>query len=259
MKILVIDDEVTRSEPVGKKIVKLLEPEGFKVLFCKTWMDEGYGEKSIDVIKKDREVGLVLLDVEFPGQRLEGGAIFEEIKKIMPELSVVILTKRDVHTEAEDFEERGAVRYIVKEEFNKRSQWLLNYIKGSIYDPSNSQYVLHIRQVSEKIYYIDIQDKVGRSMLKQRRVLSSPIKEILLGCIKAPDKTVSFPGPGKNGAIIGSFTRSDIHKEVWKFKDGIKKSSQGRVQSIIKGCATYGATEFELVIGEVKIESKKCR
>lgn len=253
MKILVIDDEVTRSEPVGKKIVKLLEPEGFKALFCKTWIDEDLGEKAKEVVERDKnkEIGLVLLDIEFDKQMLQGCAIFEEIKEIRPKLPVVILTKRDIHTEAEDFEERGAVCYIVKEEFSKRSQWLLNYIKGSIYDPSNSQYVLHIRQVSEKIYYMDIQDKVGRSMLKQRRVLSSPIKEIILGCIESPDRTVSFPSIKDI-----YYDRLGVHKEVWKFNDGIKKSSQGRVQSIIKGLGIHGATAFKLVIGEVKMEGR---
>ena len=79
-KVLIIDDEISPKKKLGKKINQLLNEAGFDAVFAQTWMDQEFGAKAKNILQSDPDIRMVLLDVIFPKQRLEGGAIFEEIK-----------------------------------------------------------------------------------------------------------------------------------------------------------------------------------
>jgi len=255
-KILLIDDEITTKTALGKKINHLVQEAGFELISARTWMDEGLGLKAKDILLNSDEIQMVLLDVLFPRQRLEGGAIFEEIKKIKPQLPVVILTKRDFHTEALEFLERGAEEYIVKSSFERRSNTLINHLRSLSVSPENSEFSLVLTNRSSNVYYMDIIDEKGYSILKRRRILRCPLLNIILGAAKSEDKSIDFPQTEEDGTIkkLKPWDRTDVQKEVWKFNKSIRDSSLGRIHSLLKGLGIHGASAFKLLIGHIIIK-----
>ena len=255
-KVLLIDDEITAKTKLGKKIKKIISEAGFELIFAQSWQDHGYHPKARDLLKKDPDIRMVLLDIIFPRQRFEGGAIFEEIKKINPKLPVIILTRMDKYTEAEEFLERGAKDYIVKSTFEKRSSKLLNYLKSLSQNPGNEDLTLFLEKHTENAYYLDIQDDKGYTVLKQRRKLTRPLLTIILEAHPKKDRVASFPEPGKGGSVKGlePWDRPTIQKEVGKFNRSIRDSSRGRVHSLLKGMGIHGASAFKLVVGKIVIK-----
>lgn len=253
-KVLLIDDEITAKTKLGKKIKKIVTEAGFELLFAQTWKDDGFHPRASDLIRTDAHICLVLLDIMFPKQRFEGGAIFKEIKKLKPDLPVIILTQMDKYTEAEEFLERGAKDYIVKTTFEKRSSKLLNYLKSLSQNPGNDDLTLILEKQTENVYYLDIQDEKGYTVLKQRRKLTRPLLTIILEAYSKEERIASFPEPGKGGCVKGlePWDRLTIQKEVWKFNRSIRDSSRGRVHSLLKGMGIHGASAFKLVIGNIK-------
>jgi two-component system response regulator YesN len=64
-------------------------------------LEAGSGEEALALLKKPHEVDLVLLDVKLPGK--EGTLVLKEIKKIAPELPILMLTAystKDIAIEA---------------------------------------------------------------------------------------------------------------------------------------------------------------
>jgi len=253
-KVLIIDDELTPKKGLGKRITNTLKEIGFESTFAQTWSDGGFDSKAKDILKADPDIRMILLDIFFPQQKLDGGAIFEEIKKIKTKLPVVILTKCDKYTEYEEFDNRGAKDYIVKSTFEKRSSKLLNYLKSISQNPENEDLTLILNKKSDEIFYMDIHDDKGYTVLKQRRVLNGPLLTIILRCIDSEDRIASFPDAGKKGCVkdLEPWDRITIQKEVWKFNRSIRDSSRGRVHSLLKGMGIHGASAFKLVIGCIK-------
>jgi len=258
-KVLLIDDKITAETSLGSKINRLAREAGFELIFAQTWKDEGYNTKAIDILQKDPDIRLILLDVLFPGQRFEGGAIFNEIKKMKPDLPVVILTNRDVYTEAEEFLERGAHEYIVKSSFERRTTKLLNYLHSFSTSPENLATCLVLKKRSPHLYYMDVLDEKGYSILKRRRTLKSPLLNIILGAAKNDNKSIDFPETTKDGIIeaLKPWNRTDVQKEIWKFNKSIRDSSNGRFHSLLKGLGIHGASAFKLLVGKVIIEENQ--
>lgn len=232
-----------------------MNSEKTEVFFAKN------GENGIFTLKIDElnEIKLVLLDIEFPGQRMEGSQIFEEIKSLRPDLPIVILTKHDSYTEFEEFQERGASDYIVKNTLERKTKKLTNWLKESLSDPQNTKYTLCLNPVTNRICYMDIIDnKSGNSMLKRRKKLTIPVKKIIIDCSRSPNRSAKYPEVHAEGYLKGQvkelepYDRTEIQKEVHKFNKSIKDSSEGRVFPILRGKGIYGASAFELIIGKVK-------
>lgn len=253
-KTLVIDDEVSEKHPLGKRIKKLLEPEGFEILFSNS------GREGIEVLKNDnnRSIKLVFLDILFD-TGIGGKAIYEEIRKFNTKIPIVILTKVDSYLEIDYFLDRGAALFIVKKHFERKTPKLLNYIKSISEDPLNSEYSLILTLFSDKLSFMDITDKSDTSILKRKRKLTVPISKIVKECAVSEDKSVIFPEESAGQPIkeLDGYRRSEIHKEIWKFNNGIKNSSLGKIHSLLRGLGIHGATGFELVIGDIKIIEKK--
>lgn len=111
-QILIIDDSVTKDDDFGKHLSDFFRAEGYETIFS----DEG--EAALDVIENDisnRNIKLVLLDLAFPGQPLEGREIFDKIKEKRPYIPIVILTVSDKLGDYKELLDRGSIDYVVKE------------------------------------------------------------------------------------------------------------------------------------------------
>jgi DNA-binding NtrC family response regulator len=79
-KILIVDD--------GKDFREALSD--FLTLFGYQVQEASDGRKALELLRKDRNVDLVLLDVHMPG--LSGMEVLAKIKQTTPQLSVILLT-----------------------------------------------------------------------------------------------------------------------------------------------------------------------
>lgn len=78
-RILVVDDE----EKTRKYLGRYMERKGYEVLSAEN------GEKALELIKNEK-VHAVVLDVLMPG--MDGISVLEQVKKINPDIPVIILT-----------------------------------------------------------------------------------------------------------------------------------------------------------------------
>lgn len=101
--VLVIDDE----KVVLGVMEALLESLNFRV-FTKSG-----GIEAIDFFEENQdEINLVLLDMIMPG--MTGGAIFDALKKIKPEIKVLLLSGYDLNGQAQEILNRGCNGFLQK-------------------------------------------------------------------------------------------------------------------------------------------------
>jgi len=101
--ILLVDDE----ETVATVALELLEALGYTVLVARD------GESAINIYKQNKEkIALVLLDMVLPG--MDGGAIFNELKKINPQVRVLLSSGYSVNGQAQEILDRGCKGFIQK-------------------------------------------------------------------------------------------------------------------------------------------------
>lgn len=104
MKILLVDDEAdyraVMIKRLGKRKVETLEASS--------------GEEALRVLAEQGETGLdaVILDIHMPG--MGGLAALEEIRRLYPDLPVLILTARADMTEAVEGLKQGAFCHLLK-------------------------------------------------------------------------------------------------------------------------------------------------
>lgn len=77
-KILLVDDSVTFREEFKDAL------EGYEVI------EASSGREALDILKKPNEISLIVLDIKMPGRA--GTDVLKDIKKIAPEVKVIILT-----------------------------------------------------------------------------------------------------------------------------------------------------------------------
>lgn len=101
--ILMVDDE-ERILTVGREICKAL---GYSVVTCDS------GKKAIKLYKKESEkINLVILDMIMPG--MNGLETFLELKKINPEIKVLLSTGYSIDAKAQEMLKQGCKGYILK-------------------------------------------------------------------------------------------------------------------------------------------------
>ena len=102
-KILLVDDEVAVLD-VSRKLLELL---GYEVYTA------GNGQDAISVyLEKGREVDLILLDMIMPV--MSGGETFDCLRKINPEVKILLLSGYSINGEAENIVERGCNGFLQK-------------------------------------------------------------------------------------------------------------------------------------------------
>ncbi len=101
--ILLVDDEEMIIN-VGKEILQTL---GYKVITASG------GHEAIDVFKtRHREIALVILDMIMPD--LEGGRTFDALKRINPDVRVILSSGYSLNREAEAIMHRGCTAFMQK-------------------------------------------------------------------------------------------------------------------------------------------------
>ena len=101
--ILLVDDEDIVLDIGAKMLVKL----GYDALTVKS------GKKAIEVYRKNREkVHLVILDMIIPG--MNGGEIYDRLKKINPDIKVLLSSGYSIDGEATKILKRGCNGFIQK-------------------------------------------------------------------------------------------------------------------------------------------------
>ena len=110
--ILLIDDEEMVLE-VGERFLKVM---GYQVLTARE------GREAIEVYKKHRDtIDLVLLDIIMPN--MKGGEVFDRLKEINPEVTVLLSSGYSIDGEASKILERGCSGFIQKPfDMNQLSQ-----------------------------------------------------------------------------------------------------------------------------------------
>lgn len=272
--LLVVDDELAEShEPDVRQLRALVEAAAGRAgLRCQY---VGTGMEAFAVVSGSASLAAVILDRTFSEktasgdsrlQTLQGIDILRGIRRARPSLPVVVLTRSDSFTEAEQFIAEGADRYVVKASFVDRSAELTNFLSGLRDDPSNDRVVLHVIPRGVRECDIYIMDSEGHPVLKRSRRLSTPLAQIILGCaIDNADRCVEFPEQDAHGIVRGlePFQRTDIQKVVYAFNRSLVTSSGGRLQPLLHGGtrlrgssgiqSVYGRSAFCLMIGRVEI------
>jgi two-component system cell cycle sensor histidine kinase/response regulator CckA len=101
--ILLVDDEEMVLE-VGERFLKVM---GYQVLTARE------GREAIEVYQKHREtIDLVLLDIIMPN--MKGGEVFDRLKKINPNIRVLLSSGYSIDGEASQILERGCSGFIQK-------------------------------------------------------------------------------------------------------------------------------------------------
>ena len=110
--ILLVDDEEMVLE-VGERFLKVM---GYQVLTARE------GREAIEVYKKHRDtIDLVLLDIIMPN--MKGGEVFDRLKEINPEVTVLLSSGYSIDGEASNILERGCSGFIQKPfDMNQLSQ-----------------------------------------------------------------------------------------------------------------------------------------
>ena len=101
--LLIVDDE----EMVLKVGVKQLEKLGYKVLAAQT------GREAVERFRKNKdEIDLVILDIVMP--EMGGGAVFGRLKKINPQVKVLLSSGYSIDGQAGELLKRGCNGFIQK-------------------------------------------------------------------------------------------------------------------------------------------------
>lgn len=100
IKVLMVDDE----EQFRSTTKKILNKKGFDTILA------GSGEEAIDKLKENPDV--VILDIKMPG--MDGHQALNEIKKLSPELPVIMLTGHGALPSAREALVEGAFDYLTK-------------------------------------------------------------------------------------------------------------------------------------------------
>jgi DNA-binding NtrC family response regulator len=104
IKILLVDDQL-RDYPL---LPRVLARHGIEVA------GETHAARAIERLEADSEIDLVLLDLLFPDQPVQGEAVFADLRRQRPELPVIIFTSRDQISLARSFIKEGAADYFFK-------------------------------------------------------------------------------------------------------------------------------------------------
>jgi CheY-like chemotaxis protein len=123
--VLLIDDEESLRSPVGK----LLRKRNFRVI------EAPDGESGLDRFKADPDgIDAVLLDVTLPG--MPGPAVFDELRRIRPDVNVILCTAYSEETVMAQFGARE-IRGFIRKPY--RTDDLVKLLGESLEAPTPSQ------------------------------------------------------------------------------------------------------------------------
>lgn len=101
-----------------KQLLIVDDQFGIRILLNEVFQKEGYkifqasnGKQALDIVKM-RRPDLVLLDIKIPG--IDGIEILKRMKKIVPDIKVIIMTAYGELNMIEEAMELGAITYFAK-------------------------------------------------------------------------------------------------------------------------------------------------
>lgn len=130
-KILVIEDD----ETIRMGLKYYLEQEDFTVIDC------GEGKDSLEEIKKNLDINIILLDINLPD--ISGFDLFKKIKDIK-DIPIIFLTANDLEVSIVMGLDMGADDYIIKP-FKARE--LVSRIKTVLRRSGNNTSVINIKNI----------------------------------------------------------------------------------------------------------------
>ena len=156
-KILFIDDKPEEGNYLG--VIKKALPD------CDILVREN-GKEGLELLKKDREISLVLLDIKMPQQfaldeDYEGIEVLKEIRKLSPEMPVIMVTVFGTDIEKiVDSIKAGAFHYVSKP---LDPSYLALQVNRALKERSLSRDVSHLKEVINIREEMEVPVKVALS------------------------------------------------------------------------------------------------
>ncbi len=247
-KILCIDDipECEIGNTTLKKCLATMFKGKFEVIF------EKRPEKAYEIIRKDADIKLIFLDVDFAGDPL-GPEIADNIKSIDPELRVIVLTTIDSHGAKVRFGKKPNVaKYVTKQELEKDiiKTRVTNLANGLIEDPDNKNWIMEFDDARETITM-----ETPANGFKKIFNLPSKSKRkaifLLYACTERPNvclQSIDMRGfvdnPNDNYAKY-------INEVVYEVNKTVREATEWRTWGVLDSLSC-GKSAVKLVIGKIR-------
>lgn len=235
-KILCIDDtpnEILTSGKTLKDVVnEIFRDTTYKVSFEKT------GNEGVKATEKDKEIKLVLLDVEF-NKKIEGPQIADELQAKAPHTKIIVLTRVDEKGKKISFGWKpNVVHYVLKKELSNVQvlQKLRNLSKAIIGDYENKNWELEYSGPCA----INLTNKTNGETFGVN--IPSMAERPLLACMQSPNKPVSW------SVDLSTAELNKVHNAV---NTNVLEGTEWKMWGILSRdkCAKG---QLKLIIGSVK-------
>lgn len=234
--ILCIDDRPDGKITLNQSLREILQnifSSRYKLDFATTW------NEARDILSEDPEkpVSLVLLDIEFENQEVQGSEIADLIKKINQELRIIVLTRKDNQGNKVRFKRKqNVIKYFVKQQLSDENNRLnlFNLAKAIIYDYKNEGWKLswnpNEKTMTLSAGCIPIPVCID--------VSNTEYQEVIQKCLKSPNTPV---GP------FGDQVLKDVNYDINKW---VREKTEWRTWGILtkEGCAKG---QLKLLIGSI--------
>lgn len=248
-KILCIDDDPDELiETSHKSLTDTVSDifEDYEVFF------ETTGQAGLERVEKDQDIKLILLDIEFAGQEMQGSEIADNLHKINPHLKIIVLTKFEDTGQKRRFGWKpNVVGYIVKKDISDpgNRKLLSNLAEGIIEDPDNRKWEISLDTDLKKVTVSQGKKSYSFSIPRSER------KWLLLeACANNPNEWI-------NSYDIEGFTQLEaqypeyVNKEVYDINKTVIKKTDWRTWGILD-TSREAPGSAKLVIGNVKIDKE---
>jgi len=251
-KILCIDDipECEIGDTTLRKCMNSLFKGRYDVLF------EKKPQKAYETIKKDVDIKLIFLDVDFEGDPL-GPEIADVVKSLNPELPVIVLTTIDRHGEKVRFGKKtNVMKYVTKQELGRdifRTR-VSNLAEGLIEDPHNKYWIIGFDDERETL-------RLSNPKRGFEKVFGLPskvrvkIKFLLYACIERPNECLqSIEMRGFVDSATDSYAKY-INNVVYEVNNTVREETEWMTWGILDSQSCCKSA-VKLVIGKVEDRTK---
>jgi CheY-like chemotaxis protein len=162
IKVLMVDDE----EQFRATTKKILDKRGFDTIVAES------GEEAIDKVKENPDV--VILDIKMPG--IDGHEALKQIKKLKPDLPVIMLTGHGALPSAREALATGAFDYLSKPcDIDLLASKITDAYQQKEKKPREEKRVVEIMVPIENYTTLDEDQTVSDAILKLKESFSSMI------------------------------------------------------------------------------------
>lgn len=234
-KILCIDDKPEERLESGQSLQQILNKiykDTYEVIFKKT------GKEGVDAASLDKDIRLVLLDIDFKG-KAEGPEIADKLQAKAPHTKIIVLTRVDDKGKKISFGWKpNVVHYVLKKELSNAHvlQKLRNLSKAVIEDYENKNWEIEYSgPCAINLTNKTIEETFGIN-------IPSMAERPLLACMHSPNKPVSW------SVDLSTAELNKVHNAV---NTNVLEETEWRMWGILSRdkCAKG---QLKLIIGSVK-------